>query len=239
MMHGMEWVTTAAGLEAVAARLLESEAVAVDTEFFWERTYYPVLGLIQLATADGCWMIDTVALDDLRPLGPVLSSPAVIKLLHDAQQDLSILVRATGAAPRTVFDTRLAAGFAGLSSTGSLQALLRDALGIDLAKAETRSDWLRRPLSEGQLRYAAEDVVYLIRLRDTLLARCANDTVRAWLDEELAGLDEPALYGDRDPRLMYLRVKGGPRLAARPLAVLREAAAWRENEARQQDWPRG
>jgi ribonuclease D len=239
MIHSAEWITAAAGLEALAARLLKAEAVAVDTEFFWERTYYPVLGLVQLATPDGCWLVDTVALADIRALGPVLADPAVAKLLHDAPQDLGILARATGAAPRNVFDTRLAAGFAGFSSTGSLQALLRDALGIELAKTETRSDWLRRPLSEGQLRYAAEDVVYLIRLRDTLLARCANATVRAWLDEELARLDDPALYGDRDPRLMYLRVKGGSRLDGRAFAVLREVAAWREDEARQRDWPRG
>ncbi|MDD4175028.1 MAG: HRDC domain-containing protein [Kiritimatiellae bacterium] len=239
MAHGAELITTAKGLEDVAARLLDAEAVAVDTEFFWERTYYPVLGLVQLATEDGCWLADAVALGDLRALGPVLAARGVVKLLHDAPQDLGILARATGALPRTVFDTRVAAGFAGFSSTGSLQALLRDALGVELAKAETRSDWLRRPLSEGQLRYAAEDVIHLIPLRAALLARCAGDTERAWLTEELARLDDASLYGDRDPRLMYQRVKGGSRLDPRQLAVLRELAAWREEEARQRDWPRG
>ncbi|MDD4441838.1 MAG: HRDC domain-containing protein [Kiritimatiellia bacterium] len=239
MAHGAELITTAEGLEAVAARLLDAEAVAVDTEFFWERTYYPVLGLVQLATVDGCWLADAVALSDLRALGPVLAARGVVKLLHDAPQDLGSLARATGALPRTVFDTRVAAGFAGFSSTGSLQALLRDALGVELAKAETRSDWLRRPLSAGQLRYAAEDVIHLIPLREALLARCAGDTERAWLTEELARLDDASLYGDRDPRLMYQRVKGGSRLDPRQLAVLRELAAWREEEARQRDWPRG
>ena len=239
MAHGAELISTAKGLEAVAARLLDAEAVAVDTEFFWERTYYPVLGLVQLATADGCWLVDAVALVDLRALGPVLAARGVVKLLHDAPQDLGILARATGALPHTVFDTRVAAGFAGFSSTGSLQALLRDALGVELAKAETRSDWLRRPLSEGQLRYAAEDVIHLIPLREALLARCAGDIARAWLTEELARLEDASLYGDRDPRLMYQRVKGGSRLEPRQLAVLREAAAWREQEARQRDWPRG
>jgi ribonuclease D len=235
----LEWIADKAELEALAARLLEAEAVAVDTEFFWERTYWPVLGLVQLATADGCWLVDAVRLADVRALGPVLSSPSVTKVLHDAPQDLGILARAAGAAPRAVFDTRLAAGFAGFGSTCSLQALLRDALGVELAKAETRSDWLRRPLSAAQLRYAVDDVAHLIPLRETLLARCADGTVRAWLDEELARLDDPALYGDRDPRLMYLRVKGGSRLTARELAVLRELAAWREEEARRRDWPRG
>ncbi len=233
-----ELITTGDALERVAERLLKADAVAVDTEFFWERTFYPVLGLVQLAAAGGCWLVDAVRIRDLGALGPVLASPSIVKLLHDAPQDLGILARATGAMPRAIFDTRLAAGFAGFPSTCSLQALLRDALGIELAKSETRSDWLRRPLSPNQLRYAADDVLHLTPLRDTLLARCASDTVRAWLREELAQLDDPAMYQDRDPRLMYLRIKGYARLGARQLALLRELADWREQEARQRDWPR-
>ena len=210
----------------------------MDTEFFWERTFYPVLGLVQLATRDACWLIDAVRLPDLRALGPVLSAASVTKVLHDAQQDLGILARATGALPCSVFDTRLAAGFAGLASTTSLQALLRDVLGVELPKTETRSNWLRRPLRPEQLAYAADDVTHLLPLRDALLARCSSETVRGWLKEECARLDDPAGYRDRDPRLMYLRVKGGSRLEPRALAVLREVAAWREEEARRRDWPR-
>jgi len=238
-LHDAELITTPERLDQLAAQLLHAEAVAVDTEFFWERTFYPILGLVQLANADGCWLIDAVRLRDIRALGPVLSSPDITKVLHDAPQDLGILARATGAMPCAIFDTRLAAGFAGLASTCSLQVLLRETLNIELAKAETRSDWLRRPLSANQLRYAAEDVLYLLKARETLLSRCPSETVRAWLAEDLARLDDPALYRDRDPRLMYLRVKGGARLDARQLAVLRELAAWREDEARARDWPRG
>lgn len=240
VVHEAELITTADRLERLAGQLLHADAVAVDTEFFWERTFYPILGLVQLATGDGaCWLIDTVRLRDIRALGPVLAAPSVTKVLHDAPQDLGILARATGALPRTVFDTRLAAGFAGYGATCSLQALLREALGIDLSKAETRSDWLRRPLSANQLRYAADDVLHLIALREALLARCASDTVRGWLKQDLERLDDPSAYQERDPRLMYLRVKGGARLDARQLALLRELAAWREQEARQRDWPRG
>ena len=239
-LHEAKLITTAAELEQVAARLLRTDAVAVDTEFFWERTFYPVLGLVQLATRDNaCWLVDTVSIPNIGALGPVIASPDVTKVLHDAPQDLGILARATGALPRQIFDTRLVAGFAGLDSTCSLQVLLRQVLGIELAKAETRSDWLRRPLSANQVRYAADDVLHLLPLRENLLARCASDAVRAWLCEDLARLDDPAVYQDRDPRLMYLRVKGGARLPVRQLAILRELAAWRETEARQRDWPRG
>jgi len=235
-----ELITTSSELERLAERLLRADAVAVDTEFFWERTFYPILGLVQLATGDGaCWLLDTVRVRDIAALGPVMSSPSVTKVLHDAPQDLGILARATGAMPRAIFDTRLAAGFAGYGATCSLQALLRQALGIELSKAETRSDWLRRPLSANQLRYAADDVLHLLPLREKLLASCASDTVRGWLSEELARLDDPAAYQERDPRLMYVRVKGSSRLSAGELAILRELAAWREAEARQRDWPRG
>jgi len=235
-----ELITTENELEQVAACLLQVEAVAIDTEFFWERTFYPVLGLVQLATRDqACWLVDTVRIQNIAALGPVLTSAAVTKVLHDAPQDLGILARATGVRPRQIFDTRRAAGFAGYDPTCSLQALLRQVLGIELAKTETRSDWLRRPLNANQVRYAADDVLHLIPLREKLLAGCADDSVRAWLHEDLAQLDDPAVFQDREPQLMYLRVKGGARLTGRQLAILCELAAWRELEARQRDWPRG
>jgi ribonuclease D len=235
-----ELITTQARLQEVASQLLKVEAVAVDTEFFWERTFYPILGLVQLAISDGsCWLVDPVSIKDLRALGPVMASTSVTKVLHDAPQDLGILARATGAMPRSIFDTRLASGFAGRGATTSLQTLLRDVLGIDLAKEETRSNWLQRPLRANQLRYAADDVLHLLTLRDRLLAACANDTVRGWLAEEMRRLDDPAVYQEREPRLMYLRIKGSLRLNAGELAVLRELAAWREEEARKRDWPRG
>lgn len=235
-----ELITTAARLEEVSALLLTAEAVAVDTEFFWERTFYPILGLVQLAIRDGsCWLVDPLSIKDLSALGPVMASPSVTKVLHDAPQDLGILARATGAIPRSIFDTRIASGFAGRGATTSLQTLLRDVCGIDLAKEETRSNWLQRPLRPNQLRYAADDVLHLLDLRDRLRAACASDTVREWLAEEMKRLDDPAFFQDRDPRLMYLRIKGSLRLHSGELAVLRELAAWREEEARKRDWPRG
>jgi ribonuclease D len=161
-----------------------------------------------------------------------------MKILHDAPQDLTILARATGTLPRNIFDTRQSAGFAGFSSILSLKTLLHDALGIELAKTETRSNWLHRPLTDKQLQYAADDVLYLIALRDHLLARCHSDAIQSWLQTERARLDDTSLYEERDPRTLYQRVKGGSRLTPRQLAILRELAAWREVEARQRDWPR-
>ncbi|MDD2598307.1 MAG: HRDC domain-containing protein [Kiritimatiellae bacterium] len=239
-MQKIEIVTTPKRLKEVSNLILQTSAVAVDTEFFWERTFYPILGLVQIATADGaCWLVDAVTMPDISDLAPLLESESLVKVLHDAPQDLGILAQATGAAPHQIFDTRVAAGFAGFDSTCSLQSLLRETLKIEISKDETRSNWLRRPLHENQLRYAADDVLHLLPLREHLIQACSSDTVRGWLAEECAQLNKPEVYQERDPRMMYLRVKGSSRLNARQLAVLREITAWREEVAHQRDWPRG
>ena len=232
-------IDTPDGLQTLVDRALDAPFVAIDTEFVWEKTYYPWLGIVQVGLADDdCHLIDAVALKDLSPLGAVLSSPDTVKILHDAQQDLWILRLATGALPRNVFDTRCAAGFAGLGSTMSLSNLLRACLDVQLAKTETRTDWLKRPLSDNQLDYALDDVRYLPALRDHLLRAIHKLDREPWLAEELARYDVEALYNDRVPETQYARVKGTGRLSRRDMAVLRELACWREIEAQKVNLPR-
>lgn len=232
-------IATKEALHALVERSLEAEAVALDTEFVWERTYYPRLGVVQLALGpDDAHLIDAAALD-LEPLGRLLAAPEVVKILHDAQQDLVILRRATGAAPRNIFDTRRAAGFVGLPATLSLGDLVRRITGTRLPKTESRTDWLRRPLSEKQYEYALDDVRYLHEIRAALREQAEARGRTAWLEEELATYDDPALYADPDPRTQYRRLSGAGNLPARRLSVLRELAAWREEEARRRDLPRG
>jgi len=239
-------IDTTEGLERLVEHILRLGSVALDTEFFWERTFYPRLGVVQLGLPDGrCELVDAPAIGGFEPggLGPLarlLDAAGVVKILHDAPQDLVILRRAAGAAaPRTIFDTRCAAGFAGLPATISLSNLLNELLGVELPKTETRADWLKRPLSEKQVRYAEDDVRYLHQARDELERRAAANGVDGWLREELTALDDPGLYGERDPRVQYTRLKGTGRLRPRELAVLRELAAWREKTARRRDIPRG
>jgi len=232
-------ITADERLKEICTRLSDEPVIAVDTEFFWERTYYPILGLIQLATASGeCFLLDTVKLQNLKALAPVLENPSSVKILHDAPQDLGILAKATAASPVNIFDTRLAAGFGGFESTCSLQKLLKEVLDIDLPKAETRSNWVKRPLTESQLKYAADDVLHLPELREKLIAGCNKEVALNWMREELKALDSTSIYQERDPKEMFLRVKGSARLNQRELAILRELAAWRENKARWRDLPR-
>ncbi len=232
-------INRAEDLQDVVKRARNRDAVALDTEFIWERTYYPRLGLIQLALSqDECFLIDPCALDDLSPLGDLLADPAVVKILHDAPQDLAILRHATGADPKSIFDTRLGAGFAGLSSTLSLAALVEILLGIKLDKAETRTNWLKRPLDHGQKEYALDDVRYLGKMRTLLLER-ATPEAGSWLEEELQKLDKPETYGGISDQERYLKIRGASRLDRRSLAILQELTLWREKEARKRDRPRG
>ena len=235
----MPLINTPNELETLVNRALDAPCVGIDTEFVWEQTYYPRLGIIQVGLSENdCHLIDAVTLSDLSPLGTLLSDPHTVKILHDAQQDLWILRRITDAIPCNIFDTRCAAGFAGLSSNLSLGNLLRMRLNIQLPKTETRTDWLRRPLSDKQLEYALDDVRFLPALREHILTDIQRRGRENWLAEELRQYDIAKLYDDRAPEEQYTRIKGTGRLSRRDMAIVRELAAWREKKARQVDRPR-
>jgi len=230
-------ITTAEALDEFVTRALECDAVGVDTEFFWERTFAPILGLIQVSLGpDDCYLIDPLALKDLTRFGDLLADKGTVKILHDAQQDLAILQRSCGQEPRNIFDTRLAAGFAGLASTLSLTNLLNELLGVDLEKGEQRSNWLARPLRDSQCVYASADVAHLHQAREILLERIGDNA--AWLNEELATLDTPGLYAVETPEAYFKRMRKGRSIPARARAILRECVLWRETEAAHRDRPR-
>ena len=232
-------IDTTDRLEALCDRARTLPAVALDTEFVWERSYYPGLGLIQVGLGgDDVHLIDTIALEgQMGALGEVLADPSVVKVLHDATQDLQILARATGTLPVNSFDTQRAAGLVGRTATASLQDLVEWAVGIRLDKGETRSNWLKRPLTDSQARYAEDDVRYLLdvyqKLRDEAQARGRAE----WVDAEMERYDDPSLFEESDPNdaVDRLKVRGIGRMSGRQRAVLRAVAAWREVEARQLD----
>lgn len=214
--------------------------IALDTEFFWERTFYPILGVVQAAfSRTECFLIDAVALKDLSALGLILVDPRRVKVLHDAEQDLTIIARAARAFPKNIFDTRRMASFVALSCSLSLSDLLRELLGVELAKTQTRTNWLRRPLSAKQIAYAEDDVRYLPAMREEILRRARALGREAWIESEQREYDNQALYEEKSPHDYFRRLKSGKRLSARQLAVLREVCTWRECEARRQDRPRG
>jgi ribonuclease D len=223
----MPLITSAGALQSLVDRARRVDHVALDTEFVWERTYYPRLGLIQLGFGrNEVHLVDAPAVD-LKPLGELLADSAVIKILHDAEQDLAILSRHTGAEPANIFDTQLAAGFVGLTATISLQALVVALTGIQLTKGATRSDWLQRPLSGEQVEYAREDVRYLPAVYEALIRRLEERGRLEWALEEMQHYERLELYAEEDPRERYRATKGRAKrgFGGRDYAVLQELAA--------------
>ncbi len=229
---------SAAALAAAARRWLAAPAVALDTEFVRERTFFPRLGLIQVADGEAAYLLDPFEVRDLAPLGEVCRAAGTLKVVHSASEDIEVFYRALGTVPQPLFDTQVAAGLAGIGASVSYQRLVAALLAIELPKGETRTDWLARPLSAAQLAYAAEDVACLLpvyrRLRQELEALGRLD----WALEDSAGLLDTSRL-EVDPELAYRRVRGAGRLDRRRLGVLRALAAWREREARRRDLPRG
>lgn len=230
------WIDRPEQLAAGVERWRAGGDVALDTEFVFERTFRPLLGLIQVAAGGEIALVDAVRIGDLSPLARLFSADRR-KILHSGAGDVPILRRATGAAPRPLFDTQIAAAFAGLGLSISYAALIRELFAFELPKHQTRTDWLRRPLSPEQLRYAAEDVEHLGAAAAELERRLSDLGRLEWALEdaaELANLEPDAA----DPAVAWRRLKGLDRLPQRARAVARALAAWREREAERLDLAR-
>jgi len=232
-------IRTTAELDAACERFRADGVLALDTEFVWRCTYRPQLGIVQAGGRDFCCAVDCLTGLSAASLKVLLEDASVEKILHDARQDLVHLHHWTGAWPKRVFDTQLAAGFAGFAGGIGLQKLLFDVCDIGLAKTETCTDWTQRPLSDAQVRYALDDVRYLPSLRDALVARMDELGTRAWFEEESQRYDDGAPYADMASEEQWKRIKlHRLRLDGRGRAILREVAIRREELARKMNLPR-
>jgi ribonuclease D len=215
---------------------LTAGPLALDTEFMRERTYFPQLALVQVADVEGRVLL-------LDPLDPGMRAPlaALVRdadaLMHSASEDLVAFRHALGVLPRSLYDTQIAAAFAGLGPGVGYQALVRTLLGVELAKAETRSDWLRRPLSEQQLSYAADDVRHLHAAVDALDAKLAQ---RGHRERALADMGRmlDGAREDRDDPQPHLAVRPAAQFDRASQARLRRLLRWRDATARKKDLPK-
>ncbi len=230
--------TTKALADAVQAAQADG-AVGIDTEFVWERTYYPTLGVVQIGYSDGhCELIDAPMIEDWAPFATLMADPDTVKILHDAQQDLIILNRACAVLPKNIFDTQRACGFVGLSSSISLSELLKTLLKVLLDKSQTRSNWLARPLSKEQMTYAEEDVRYSTRLMQHIMAKAEALGRQQWILEEMKLYENEAIYQEFDPDTEMPRVRGSGSMTNQQRNIVRALGAWRELKARQRNLPR-
>ena len=224
-------------LEAFAARLAGSRAIALDSESDSLHHYSEKVCLVQLASDRGeAVLLDPLAVRDLSPLGPILADPGVTKVLHGADYDVTTLKRDFGFAFAGLFDTMLAVRLLGRTEIG-LQAVARAELGVELSKDSQKDDWSVRPLSPRQEAYALADVQHLLALHARLEAQLREAGRLDWVLEESAAVAAlPAARRERDPEA-WQSVKGARALKPRGLAVLRELHAWREERAAARDVP--
>lgn len=237
MMHDHGLVSTDSELRAVLDAITGTPWVAIDTEFMREKTYFPQLCLIQIATSDHIACIDPQTIQDPSPLYALLHDPAILKVFHAAGQDLEVLYLASAKVPAPVFDTQVAASLLGHGEQIGYANLVQAVLEHPLDKSQTRTDWSQRPLRPEQLSYAQDDVRYLVPLYERLEQELRTRGRLDWMQPEMEALTQPESYAAK-PRDAWRRVGGHKRLKPLELAVLREVAAWREAEARALDRPR-
>lgn len=232
------WIDSIDPLQALLARHPGQRLVGLDTEFMRVDSFYPQLALAQVNLGGEIALIDPVALRGLGGIAPVLADPAVTVVMHSASEDLEALAPAVPDGIGELFDTQIAAAMTGLGLGLSYQKLVAAIAGVDLPKTETRSDWLRRPLSAQQLDYAAQDVVHLSALHDELGARLDALGRRAWHAEDCRRLLDKARRhrdGDAEPQRGF---KGAAEWPREQQARLRRVLLWREAAARRADKPR-
>ncbi len=228
-----QWVADNQSLAAAAATW--RDCIALDTEFIRTDTFYPVPGLYQVACQNQVYLLDPLAIDDWGPFAAVLADTSVTKVMHACQEDLELLYHHLGIVPEPIFDTQYANAFVSPEYSLSYAGLVQRVLGVDLGKHATRSNWLQRPLSDEQIRYAREDVIYLEPLYSTLSAMMSQVGRQEWFFEDMR---ERGRYAPGDPREHYLNLKKAWQLAPQQLAVLQGLCAWREDTARSRNIPR-
>jgi ribonuclease D len=213
--------------------------IAVDTEFMRERTYWPILCLVQVAGPIEAAAIDPLAPGiDLTPLLALMADESILKVFHAARQDVEIFFNLSGTVPKPLFDTQIAAMVCGFGDAASYETLVSKLAQASLDKSSRFTDWSRRPLTERQIRYALADVVHLRTVYDGLQQRLASNGRAAWFAEDMAELADPATYRN-EPSEAWRRFRLRGRVDSRFFGVLREVAAWRETAAQQRNLPRG
>jgi ribonuclease D len=228
-------IATPSALAELVDHLRARGRFAFDTEFVSEETFEPVLCLIQVATRDRLAVIDPLAIHDLSPFWDLVIDPAVEVVMHAASEDLRICRFKTGTVPRRVFDVQIAAGLVGFGYPLSLVNLIGQGLRITVSGGETRTDWRRRPLTAAQLRYALDDVRYLLDLADLLAAQLAELGRADWAEGEFAHFVSSIQNRVEEDR--WRRLPGLHQLNRRGLEAARRLAEWRFAEARRSNRP--
>ncbi|MFA5984862.1 MAG: ribonuclease D [Methylococcaceae bacterium] len=236
-MTNIEYINTPVQLNQLCEKILLAPWLALDTEFLREKTYYPQFCLLQIATPDWVVCVDPIALTDLSRLFEVLYNTNIIKVFHSCRQDLEIFYQLMGKVPQPLFDTQIAAPLLGFQENPGYAMLVSSFLNINLSKAHTRADWSKRPLSDAEIQYAADDVIYLCQIYQIMCQKLSELGRMDWLRNDFAELSNPDLY-QVIPEQAWYKIKGKNKLTGKQLSIVQTLAEWREKTAQSINRPR-
>ena len=232
-----DYIDSNQALEAFCENIQSCQFCALDTEFIREKTYFPLLALIQLATETHQACIDPIAVTDFSPLVKLFNNPQMIKILHAPSQDLELFFQQFDALPSPIFDTQLAAAVLGYANQIGYADLVNRICKVQLEKKYTRADWSKRPLSEGELDYAMDDVRYLIEIYQTMKDDLERLGRWSWLEADMINLSEKSNY-ELDVTSMWKKLKGVNRLKGAGLNNADQLCRWREARAIKSNRPK-
>ena len=233
----IQYINRPEQLLPLCEQILQEPWIALDTEFLREKTYYPKFCLLQIAAPDWVACVDPLAIADLTPLVDAIYNPNITKVLHSCRQDLEIFFQITGKIPGPIFDTQIAAPLLGFQENPGYAMLVSSFLNINLSKAHTRADWTERPLSQDQIQYAADDVIYLCKIYTIMCEQLEKLGRLNWLESDFALLNNPELY-QLSPENAWLKIRGKNKLTGRQLSILQALSEWRERTAQTENKPR-
>ncbi len=233
-------IETPDALDDCCAQLEQCAAIGMDTEFVGENSYHPELCLIQIATDSALFLIDPFALKSLDAFWKIVVDPSRTVVTHAGREEVRLCFLACGQAPPNLVDLQIAAGLVGFPFPLGHGPLIQNVLGHRIKKTDTLTEWRHRPLAASQIRYAFDDVRYLLPVWAKLDKKLHDLNRVAWAQEEFARLREVAIpevptedsVGDR-----WRKLKGLGALDRRKLAFVRELYKWREAKAHEWNRP--
>jgi ribonuclease D len=231
------WITTDSDLAKYCQIWQEQDFIALDTEFMRTSTFYPKPGLVQVADAHACYLVDPLTVSDWSSFAELLDNQQVVKVFHACSEDLEVCHRLSGTTPMPVADTQIGAALGSLGGIMGFQRLVKAVLDLDIDKGETRSDWLQRPLRPQQVEYAVADVFYLYQCYERLMVLLTDMGRVSWWQEDCARI---LALGEitEDYSQQYRKVKLAWKLRPQEQYVLQQMAVWREETARIWNVPR-
>jgi len=232
-----QYIDTEEALDSLCSQLRACPYIAIDTEFLRERTYRPELCLMQIKHEDTLACIDTMAIKNLGALVELLTDTSVLKVFHAASQDLEIFYLLCKKVPTPIYDTQIAAPLLGYNEQIGYGNLVKERLGVELSKSQTRADWTRRPLPDKQISYALDDVIYLERVYLDMDAELNKLGRSDWLRPAFAEWENPVKY-DQPAGERWKKMRNIQRYKGEVLAIIQLLAQWRELKARELNRPR-